>query len=417
MRRVVVTGTGVLCPLGRGTDIVFDRLIKGKTGIRRITLFDAAVLSSQIAGEIPVGTQTGDFDPETTLPAKERRRMDPFILYGVAAADDALNDADWHPENEEDRIATGVMMGSGIGGLNMIDEGALILKEQGPRRVSPFLVPASIINMLSGTVSIRHKLKGPNLSMVTACSTGAHAIGEAARLIMCGDADVMVAGGAESAVCPLGMASFCQARALSTSYNDMPEKASRPFDVAHDGFVMAEGAGAVVLEEYEHAKKRGARIYGELTGYGMSGDAYHITAPDPEGTGAARAMTNALKQAQTLPETVGYVNAHGTSTVSGDTAELKAFHAVFADAGTAMSSTKSMTGHLLGAAGAVEAVFSLKVLETGILPPTINLETPVDEAAGIDLVPLTAREKKVSCVMSNSFGFGGTNVSLIFKKL
>ena len=418
MRRVVVTGLGVVCPLGRGSDFVFNRLINGESGIRAISRLDTTDMPSKIAGEIPFGTNAGEFDPETTLSAKERRRSDDFITYGIAAVDDALNDAGWHPETTEDQERTGVLMGSGIGGLNTIYNNSLLLKEQGARRVSPFLVPSIIINMLSGTVSIRHHLKGPNHAVVTACASGSHAIGDASRLIMFGDADVMVAGGAENPITSLGMSGFCQARALSTGYNDTPEKASRPFDVDHDGFIMAEGAGAVVLEEYEHAKKRGAHIYAELCGYGLTGDAHHMTAPDPNGEGASRAVLNALKNASLSSDDIDYVNAHGTSTCAGDAAELTAMRRVFNDTkNVAISSTKSMTGHLLGAAGAVEAVFTVKTLEKGILPPTINLQNPIEEATGFNLVPQTAQKKKVDIAVSNSFGFGGTNASLIFKKI
>ena len=417
MKRVVVTGLSVLSPLGTGTDFVWNKITAGTSGISKIVKFDTTEFPCKIGGTIPVGETEGLFNPDAVLPLKERRRLDAFILYGLGAADAALADSGWRVETEEDARTAGVLMGSGIGGIESLTENVLILKERGARRISPFFIPSLIINMLSGQVSIKHNLKGPNHAVVTACATGTHAVGDAFRLIRHGDAAVMVAGAAENSIVPLAFAGFCQARALSTSFNDAPERASRPWDKAHDGFVMSEGAGALVLEEYEHAKKRGARIYAEIVGYGLSGDAYHITTPSPDGTGAARAIANALQSAAMNPSDIAYVNAHGTSTPAGDAAEIFAVKKVFGDSAyeLAMSSTKSMTGHTLGAAGAMEAVFCCKALQTGVLPPTINLEDPIDEAEGMNLVAETAQEKKIKAAMSNSFGFGGTNASLIFK--
>lgn len=417
MRRVVVTGMGMLSPLGRGVDTTWQKLINGKSAVGQVTRYDVSESPAKIAAEIPFGTEPGQFDPDSVMPAKEQRRVDPFILYGVCAAVDAIADSGWEPTTEEDRFRTGVMIGAGIGGLTAISDSAVVLKEQGPRRISPFFIPSCLINLISGQVSIRYGFYGPNHSCVTACATGTHAIGDAARLIMLDDADVMVAGGAEASLHPLAMAGFAQAKALSTRYNDTPEKASRPWDKGHDGFVMGEGSGVVVLEEYEHAKARGAKIYGEVIGYGLSGDGYHITSPAPDSRGSKHAMRMAFKHAGIPVEEVGYINAHGTSTPAGDILEANAVRDIFGDYATkvSMSSTKSSIGHLLGAAGAVEAIFCLKALQDGILPPTLNLEDPIEGVEDLDLVPLKAKERKVTAVMSNSFGFGGTNASVIFK--
>ena len=417
MRRVVVTGVGVLSSLGTGADFVWNKLISGNSGISAVTKFDTAQFSSKIGGVIPVGKREGEFDPETVFPLKERRRLDSFIVYGAAAADAALADSGWEVKNERDAFATGVLMGSGIGGLETLSDNVLLLEQSGARRVSPFFIPSLIINMLSGQVSIKHSLKGPNHAVVTACATGTHAVGDAYRMVALGDADVMVAGAAESPVLPIAYAGFCQARALSSRYNDTPQKACRPWDKERDGFIMAEGAGALVLEEYDHAKKRGAKIYAEIIGYGLSGDAYHMTSPRPDGAGAAHAVSQALKSAAVAPEEIEYVNAHGTSTPVGDAAEIQAIKSVFKDHAykLAMSSTKSATGHALGAAGALEAVFCCKSIQTGVLPPTLNLDDPMDEAVGMNLVAHTAQEKKIKVAMSNSFGFGGTNASLVFR--
>ncbi len=418
MRRVVVTGIGMVSPLGCGADITWSRILEGKSATKRITSFEVEDLAAQIACQIPLGDGSdGSFNPDDWMPPKEQRKVDPFILYSVAAATQALDDANWHPESYEDQITSGVMIGSGIGGLQGIQQTALLLEERGPRRVSPFFIPGRLINLCSGHVSIQHGLKGPNHSVVTACSTGAHAIGDAGRMIMLGDADVMVAGGAESPVCRIAIAGFAACKALSTQYNDAPEKASRPYDVDRDGFVMGEGAGVVVLEELEHARARGAKIYGELIGYGLSGDAFHITAPSADGDGAYRCMTSALKKAGVTPDQLDYVNAHGTSTMA-DTIELGAVERVVGDAASSvsMSSTKSAIGHLLGAAGSVEAIFSLLAIRDNIVPPTLNLDNPDVETA-IDLVPHKAVEKQVDVALSNSFGFGGTNASLVFRRL
>lgn len=415
MRRVVVTGLGLVTPLGNGVETTWKSLLKSESGIRRIDTFNTEALSSKIAGLIPQGKEAGQFNFEDYVPAKERRRMDDFIIYGIAAADEALKDSGWIPETEEQREMTGVMIGSGVGGLPRIYESSIIVREEGPRKLSPFFIPSCLINLVSGQVSIRHGFKGPNHAVVTACSTGAHAIGDAARLIQWGDADVMIAGGAEASVCEIGVAGFAALRALSTSFNDDPTKASRPWDQARDGFVIGEGAGIVVLEEYEHAKKRGAKIYAEVLGYGMSGDAHHITAPAEDGNGGFRAMRNALRRAELNPEDIGYINAHGTSTPLGDLIELNAVKRLFGEslAHISMSSTKSSIGHLLGAAGGVEAIFSILALRDGIVPPTLNLDNPSEGCEGVDLVPHKAKEKKVRYVMSNSFGFGGTNASLV----
>lgn len=417
MRRVVVTGIGLVSPFGMGAEHSWKQLLTGRSAARRVTHFDVEDLSCKIAHVIPRGDGSeGTFNPEQFLETKELRKIGDFILYGIAAADEALADAGWKPETEDDRNATGVMIGSGIGGVAGIAENALVLKERGPRRISPFFIPGNIINLVSGQVSIRHGLKGPNHAVVTACSTGAHAIGDAARLIMFGDADVMVAGGTESPIDRLSMAGFAACRALSTERNDTPEKASRPYDRDRDGFVMGEGAGVVVLEELEHAKARGAKIYAEITGYGLSGDAYHITAPAEDGDGAFRCMSAALKRAKLSPADIDYINAHGTSTMA-DTIELGAVERLVGSAASkiSMSSTKSSIGHLLGAAGAAEAIFSILAIRDNIAPATINLENPERETE-IDLVPNVPRERQIDVVLSNSFGFGGTNASLVFQR-
>ena len=425
MRRVVVTGLGLLTPLGWGVEHSWKGILEGRSGIGPITAFDTEGYACTIAGEIPtvdgrgggVAGQPGVFDHEQVMSAKDRKRVDDFIVYAIAAADEALADAGWKPETDEDRERTGVMVGSGIGGLGPIADTAIILKEQGPRRVSPFFIPSALINLTSGQISIRHGLKGPNHSVVTACATGAHAIGDAARMIAMDDADVMVAGGAESSIVPIGIAGFLACKALCTAFNDTPEKASRPYDKDHAGFVMGEGAGIVALEEYEHAKARGAKIYAEVVGYGMSGDAYHITAPSEDGDGGLRAMKAALKRAGLQPSDLDYVNAHGTSTMA-DWIEAKAVERLVGDhaKNVTMSSTKSMTGHLLGAAGAIECIFSILAIRDQIAPPTINLDNPEHETA-LDLAPNKARPRKIDVAMSNSFGFGGTNASVIFRKV
>ena len=417
MRRVVVTGLGMVTPLGVGYKANWERLIKGESGLRAIEHFDVSDLPAKIAGQVPKGE--GDpyrFDPDTVVSPKDRRRMDDFIVYALAAAKEAVEDSGWRPSDEESRERTGVMIGSGIGGLPSIAAGSLTIEQHGPRRLSPFFIPGSLINLAAGHVSIRYGFKGPNHAVVTACATGAHALGDAARLIIFDDADVMVAGGTEAAICRLGLAGFSSARALSTGYNDRPTAASRPWDKGRDGFVMGEGSGIVVLEEYEHAKARGAKIYAELIGYGMSGDAYHITAPAEDGNGGYRAMAAAIKRAGISLEDVDYINAHGTSTPLGDEIELNAVKRLFGDHAykLSMSSTKSSIGHLLGAAGSVEAIYSILAMNTGIVPPTLNLEDPSDNC-DIDLVPLVAKERPVKVVLSNSFGFGGTNASLIFR--
>ena len=425
MRRVVVTGLGLLTPLGWGVEHNWKGIVEGRSGIGPITNFDAEGWACTIAGEIPsvdgrgggAPGQPGVFDHEQVMSPKDRKRVDDFIVYAIAAADEALADAGWKPESDEDKERTGVMVGSGIGGLGPIADTAVILKEQGPRRVSPFFIPSALINLTSGQISIRHGLKGPNHSVVTACATGAHAIGDAARMIAMDDADVMVAGGAESSIVPIGIAGFLACKALCTAFNDTPEKASRPYDKDHAGFVMGEGAGIMVLEEYEHAKARGAKIYAEVVGYGMSGDAWHITAPSEDGEGGLRAMKAALKRAGMQPSDLDYVNAHGTSTMA-DWIELRAIEKLVGDHANklAVSSTKSMTGHLLGAAGAIESIFSVLAIRDQIAPPTINLDNPEEETA-IDLVPHKGKPMKIDVAMSNSFGFGGTNASVIFKKV
>ncbi len=416
MRRVVVTGLGLLTPLGSGVDVTWERLISGESGIGAVQGFDVSDLACQVAGEIPVGQGgNGDFNVDDWIEPKDQRKMDPFIVYGLAAAIQAVEDSGWMPEAEEDQNRTGVIIGSGIGGLQAIAETSITLEERGARRVSPFFIPSALINLASGHVSIKFGFRGPNHSVVTACATGAHAIGDAARFIALDDADVMVAGGTEAAVCRLGIAGFAAARALSTHFNDTPKKASRPWDKERDGFVIGEGAGVVVLEELEHAKKRNATIYAEITGYGLSGDAHHITAPAQDGNGGYRAMEAAIKRAELDVEDIDYINAHGTSTPLGDEVEVKAVKRLFGDHAykLSMSSTKSAIGHLLGAAGAVEAAFSILALNNGVIPPTLNLENP-SEGCDIDLVPLDAKERRVKNVLSNSFGFGGTNASLIF---
>ncbi|MGN6143452.1 MAG: beta-ketoacyl-ACP synthase II [Mesorhizobium sp.] len=417
MRRVVVTGLGLLSPFGMGFEHSWKELLSGRSAARRVTEFQVDDLPCQIAHIIPRGDGSdGTFNPEAVLEPKELRKIGSFILYGIAAADEALKDSGWAPKTHEEQCATGVMIGSGIGGIEGIAENALILEQRGPRRISPFFIPGNIINLVSGQVSIRHGLKGPNHAVVTACSTGAHAIGDAVRLIQFGDADVMVAGGAESAVSRLSLAGFAACRALSTERNDTPETASRPYDRDRDGFVMGEGAGVVVLEELEHAKARGARIYAEVVGYGLTGDAYHITAPAEDGDGAFRCMTAALKRANLSPADIDYINAHGTSTMA-DTIELGAVERLVGDAASkvSMSSTKSSIGHLLGAAGAAEAIFSILAIRDNIAPATINLDNPERETA-IDLVPNKPRKRAVDVALSNSFGFGGTNASLVFQR-
>ena len=419
MRRVVITGLGMVSPLASGVEETWKRLLAGQSGARRIETFDVADLPCQIACTVPRGDGTdGTFNADQWMEAKEQRKVDDFIVYAVAAAGQALADSGWRPQTHEEQCSSGVLIGSGIGGLGGIYEASLLLKEKGPRRISPFFIPGRLINLASGYVSIQHGLKGPNHSVVTACSTGAHAIGDAGRLIALGDADVMVAGGAESAVNRLGMAGFAACRALSTGFNDRPTEGSRPYDKDRDGFVMGEGAGCVVLEEYEHAKARGAKIYAELIGYGLSGDAYHITAPSEDGDGAFRCMSMAIKRAGISAADLDYVNAHGTSTPLGDEIELGAVTRVVGDAAStiSMSSTKSSIGHLLGAAGAVEAIFSVLAIRDQIAPPTLNLRNPSVETK-IDLVPLTARKRKIDTVLSNSFGFGGTNASIVMRRV
>jgi 3-oxoacyl-[acyl-carrier-protein] synthase II len=418
MRRVVVTGLGLVTPLACGVEETWSRLLAGQSGASLITKFRTDDLPTRIACQVPRGDGSdGTFNPDQWVDSKEQRRMDDFIIYGLAAARQAVTDSGWDARSEEDKERTGVLIGSGIGGLTGIEDAAILVHEKGPRRLSPFFIPGRLINLVSGYVSIAHQFKGPNHAVVTACASGAHAIGDAARLIALDDADVMVAGGAESAVCRLGIAGFNACRALSTAYNDNPTKASRPYDKDRDGFVMGEGAGIVVLEELEHAKARGAKIYGEVTGYGLSGDAYHITAPAEDGDGGYRAMQMAVKRSGISPSHIDYVNAHGTSTMA-DGIEAAAVERVLGNAAsrTAMSSTKSSIGHLLGAAGSVEAIFCLLAMRDGIVPPTINLENP-DVVTALDLVPLKAQKREVKIAMSNSFGFGGTNAALILSRL
>ena len=425
MRRVVVTGIGLLTPLGQGTELVWQRILAGESGAGRISAFDVTDWACQIACEVPRVDGRGgggpdipgSFDPDLTMSPKDRRRVDDFILYGIAAAEEAVRDSGWVPQTDEDRERTGVTIGSGIGGLGTIAETAIELHEKGPRRVSPFFIPSALINLVSGQVSIRHGFKGPNHAVVTACATGAHAIGDATRMIKYGDADVMVAGGAEASVVPVGIAGFIACRAMSTGFNDTPTKGSRPYDKDRDGFVMGEGAGIVVLEELEHALARGAKIYAEVIGYGMAGDAYHITAPAEDGDGGFRAMKAAIKDAGISPADIDYINAHGTSTPLGDEIELRAVERLLGEAAgrATMSSTKSATGHLLGAAGAIEAAFACLAIRDQIAPPTINLDDPSVETL-IDLVPHKAKPMKIDIALSNSFGFGGTNASVLFKK-
>jgi 3-oxoacyl-[acyl-carrier-protein] synthase II len=416
MRHVVVTGMGLVTPLGIGLERVWSRLVAGESGIGAIQSFDVSDLSSRVAGQVPRGDRdSGLFNADDWVPPKDQRRMGEFIIFAIAAAVQAVEDSGWQPDSDEECERTGVMIGSGIGGLPGIAEAAITLQERGPRRVSPFFIPSCLINLASGNVSIRYGFKGPNHAVVTACSSGAHAIGDAARLIMLDDADVMVCGGTEAAICRLGVAGFAAARALSTNFNDDPQRASRPWDQDRDGFVMGEGAGILVLEEYEHAKQRNAKIYAEVLGYGMSGDAFHMTAPAEDGNGAFRSMRNALKSAHLAPDRIDYINAHGTSTPLGDEIELGAVKRLFGDHAykLSMSSTKSAIGHLLGAAGSVEAIFSILALRDGVVPPTLNLDNP-SPSCDIDLVAKQARQRRVKYVLSNSFGFGGTNASLIF---
>ncbi len=426
MRRVVVTGMGLLTPLGQGVEHSWKGIVAGKSGAGKITAFDTTDYACQVACEVPRvdgrggggADVPGSFDPDKTMSAKDQRRVDDFILYGIAAADEAVKDAGLEAVEDEDlKERIGVIIGSGIGGLATIADTAIELKERGPRKVSPFFIPSALINLISGQVSIRYGFKGPNHAVVTACATGAHAIGDAMRLIRNGDADVMVAGGAEAAICPIGIAGFIACRAMATEFNDTPEKASRPYDKDRDGFVMGEGAGIVVLEEYEHAKARGAKIYAEVIGYGLSGDAYHITAPSEDGDGGYRAMKAALKSAGIEASAVDYINAHGTSTMAdgieaGAVERLLGDHAV----NVSMSSTKSMTGHLLGAAGAIEAIFSILAIRDQVAPPTINLDNPAVETK-MDLVPHKAKPMKIDVAVSNSFGFGGTNASVVFRRV
>ena len=419
MRRVVVTGLGMVNPLGVGVENIWRQILAGRSGIRGIQSFDVSDLPAKIAGQIPRGDKaSGLFNADDYVPVKEQKKMDMFIVFAIAAAQEAVEDSGWVPPDDEARERTGVIVGSGIGGLNYIYDASVTLHERGPRRISPFFIPASLINEASGHISINYGFQGPNHSVVTACATGAHAIGDAARMIMLDDADVMIAGGAEAAIGRLGLGGFAACRALSTGFNDTPEAASRPFDKGRDGFVMGEGAGVVVVEELEHAKARGAKIYGEVIGYGMSGDAYHMTAPSETGDGAFRAMRAAFKRAGISPDDVDYINAHGTSTPLGDEIEVAAVKRLFGAAAdrVSMSSTKSAIGHLLGAAGAVESIFSILAIRDKVAPPTLNLTDPSENCLGIDLVPLQARERPIRAALSNSFGFGGTNASLIFKE-
>jgi len=429
MRRVVVTGIGLITPLGQGTELTWANILAGKSGIGPVTTFDITEdYACRIAGEVPRvdgrgggGPDVpGSFDPDQTLSPRDQRRIDDFILYAIAAADEAVKDSGWQPgeDDPQGRERTGVIVGSGIGGLATIEKTSLELHEKGPRRVSPFFIPSALINLASGQISIRYGFKGPNHAVVTACATGAHAVGDAARLIKYGDADVMLAGGAEAAICPVGMAGFIASRAMSTGFNDTPQKASRPYDKDRDGFVMGEGAGVLVLEEYEHAKARGAKIYAEVIGYGLAGDAYHITAPAEDGDGGFRAMKAAIKDAGIQPADIDYINAHGTSTPLGDEIELGAVERLLGNAASkvTMSSTKSATGHLLGAAGAIEAAFTVLAIRDQIAPPTINLENPSVETP-IDLAANKAKPMEINTALSNSFGFGGTNASVVFKKV
>ena len=418
MRRVVVTGLGMVSPLASSVEETWSRLLDGQSGAGTIQAFDTAHLGTNYACEVKRGDGTnGTFDADAWMAPKDQRKVDSFILFGLAAAQQAVEDAGWMPEDEEDRVRTGVMVGAGVGGLSLIADTAVLLKERGPRRVSPFFIPGALINLISGQVSIKFGFKGPNHAAVTACSTGAHCIGDAARLIQWGDADVMIAGGAENPICEIGIAGFNACKALSTKYADNPQIASRPYDRDRDGFVMGEGAGVVVLEEYDHAVKRGAKIYAEILGYGMSGDAYHITAPAEDGDGAFRSMTAAINRAGLKPEAIDYINAHGTSTMA-DTIELGAVERLLGDkaADATMSSTKSATGHLLGAAGAVEAIFSILAIRDQVAPPTINLDNPAVETS-LNLAPKVKHERKIDVALSNSFGFGGTNASLVLGRV
>ncbi|MCL2629562.1 MAG: beta-ketoacyl-ACP synthase II [Alphaproteobacteria bacterium] len=410
-RRVVITGMGIISPVGSDLETAWDAIKSGKSGIKQITEFDVSDLPSKIAG-IPT-----DFDKDKWIDPNLSRKMDNSVVYGVAAAAQAIKDANFGELTQEQKDKTGVLIGSGIGGLHTIYENCVAMETQGPRRVSPFFMPKALINMASGQVSMIYGFRGPNSSLSTACATGTHAIGDAARMISYGDADIMIAGGSEAAVCRIGLAGFSSMHALCTKYNEEPTKASRPWDKNRNGFVMSEGAGAMVLEEYEHAKARGAKIYGEIVGYGMSGDAHHITAPAEDGNGGRRAMEAAIRDAKLKPSDIGYVNAHGTSTPLGDLAELNAVKTLFAGTDISMSSTKSMTGHLLGAAGAVEAIFTTLAIRDGILPPTINLDEPADEIGDLDLVPGKAKNKDIKYALSNSFGFGGTNATVIIGKI
>lgn len=424
MRRVVITGMGLVTPLANGREASWKKLIAGESGLKSVDLFDTSDLACKIGGQVPWISGRGggkaddpdSFNPEKTMSPKEQRRVDEFILYGMAAADEAIEDSGWKPESYDDKIRTGVLIGSGIGGLKSIADTAVELHEKGPRRVSPFFIPSALINLASGQISIKYGFKGPNHAVVTACATGAHAIGDSARLIQWGDADVMVAGGAEASICRIGYAGFIACRAMSTGFNDTPTKASRPYDKDRDGFVMGEGAGVVVLEEYEHAKKRGAKIYAEVVGYGLTGDAFHITSPDETGDGGERAMRTALQRSGLDASEIDYVNAHGTSTPAGDEIEVRAVARVLGNAAstTHLSSTKSATGHLLGAAGSVEAIFSVLAIRDGVIPPTLNLDNPSFDSP-INLTPHKAVKKKVRAALSNSFGFGGTNAALVMK--
>jgi len=415
MRRVVITGMGMVTPLGFGVEHNWNSILAGKSGIGPIEGFDVSDISCRIAGQVPTGDEDGALNMDDHIAPKDQRKLDKFIQFGLVAAQEAVAHSGWVAQTDEEKERTGVMIGSGIGGLQTIVETSNLMNEKGPKRISPFFIPSALINLISGHVSIKYGFKGPNHAVVTACSTGAHAIGDASRLIMFGDADVMVAGGAEAAICRLGVAGFAAARALSSGYNDDPQSGSRPWDKGRDGFVMGEGAGVVVLEEYEHAKARGATIYGEVKGYGLSGDAHHITAPAEDGNGGFRAMSAALRNAGLEASDIDYINAHGTSTPLGDLIEAGAVRRLLGDAidSVSMSSTKSATGHLLGAAGAIEAIYTVLAIKTGDLPPTLNLNDPEDNMAGFDLVPLKTKNKKVRYAMSNSFGFGGTNASLI----
>jgi 3-oxoacyl-[acyl-carrier-protein] synthase II len=426
MRRVVITGLGLVTPLANGVEASWKKLIAGESGLGPIDIFDTSDLACKIAGQVPWTSGRGggsaedpdSFNPEKTMSAKEQRRVDEFILYGVAAADEAIADSGWKPESYEDRCRTGVLLGSGIGGLATIADTAVELHLKGPRKISPFFIPSALINLASGQISIKYGLKGPNHAVVTACATGAHAIGDSARLIQYGDADVMIAGGTEASVCRIGVAGFIACRAMSTGFNETPKRASRPYDKDRDGFVMGEGAGVVVLEEYEHAKKRGAKIYAEVVGYGLTGDGFHITSPDETGDGGERAMRTALQRSGLDASEIDYVNAHGTSTPAGDEIEVRAVERVLGNAAskTHLSSTKSAIGHLLGAAGSVEAIFCVLAIRDGVIPPTLNLDNPSFETP-INLTPHKAVKKKVRAALSNSFGFGGTNAALVVKAM